>query len=207
MADLNGHEGGNAGNGQGAPKGPGEGDGALTEGMEGRGWAKGNAGLQNTPRAQNRESVSSAWDRIRQAAGTDKGRRFTTLLHHVYKLETLSEAYFSLKREAAPGVDGETWQSYGEQLEQQPQRPLRSPATRSVPSEAGPAGIHSEAGRTSAATRGHHARGQGGPACPRDGPELHLRGRLPRLFLRIPARAQTRMTHSTRSVSGSSGEG
>ena len=54
------------------------------EGMEGRGWAKGNAGLQNTPRAQDREQgVPSAWDRIRQAAKTDKDRRFTTLLHHV----------------------------------------------------------------------------------------------------------------------------
>ena len=61
--------------------------------------------------------MSSAWDRIRQAAKTDKERRFTTLLHHVYNIETLREAYFSLKREAAPGVDGETWQTYGEQLE------------------------------------------------------------------------------------------
>jgi RNA-directed DNA polymerase len=117
MADLNGHEGGNAGDGQGKPNGPGEGETPLAEGMEGRGWAKGNAGLQNTPRAQNREGVLSAWDRIRQAARMDKERRFTTLLHHVYNIETLREAYFSLKREAAPGVDGETWQSYGEQLE------------------------------------------------------------------------------------------
>jgi len=117
MADLNGHEGGNAGNGQGKPKGPGKGDAPLAEGMEGRGWAKGNAGLQNTPRAQDRPGVPSAWDRIGQVARTDKGRRFTTLLHHVYNIETLREAYFSLKREAAPGVDGETWQSYGEQLE------------------------------------------------------------------------------------------
>ena len=117
MADLNGHEGGNAGHGQGKPKGRGEGDATRAEGMEGRGWAKGNAGPQNTLRAQNREGVHSAWDRIRQAARTDKGRRFTTLLHHVYNIETLREAYFSLKREAAPGVDGETWQSYGEQLE------------------------------------------------------------------------------------------
>jgi group II intron reverse transcriptase/maturase len=61
--------------------------------------------------------VPSAWDRIRRAAKTDKGRRFTTLLHHVYNIETLREAYFSLKREAAPGVDGETWRAYGEQLE------------------------------------------------------------------------------------------
>lgn len=118
MADLNGHEGGNAGDGQGAPKGPREGDAPLAEGMEGRGQAKGNAGPQNTLRAQDRQAgVSNAWDRIRQAAKMDKERRFTTLLHHVYGIDTLREAYFSLEREAAPGVDGETWQAYGEQLE------------------------------------------------------------------------------------------
>jgi len=117
MANLDGHEGGNSGNGQGAPKGPGKGDAPLAEGMEGRGRAKGNAGLQNTPRTQDREGVPSAWDRIRQAARTDKERRFTTLLHHVYNIETLREAYYGLKREAAPGVDDETWRTYGEQLE------------------------------------------------------------------------------------------
>ena len=119
MANPNGHEGGNAGNGQGAPKGRNKSDAPSSEGMEGRGWAKGNAGPQNTPRAQDREQgVPSAWDRIRQAAKTDKDRRFTTLLHHVYSIETLREAYFSLKRDAAPGVDKETWQTYGEHLEE-----------------------------------------------------------------------------------------
>jgi group II intron reverse transcriptase/maturase len=44
--------------------------------------------------------------------------RFTALLHHVYDLETLRTAYLSLKREAAPGVDGETWRHYGEALEE-----------------------------------------------------------------------------------------
>ena len=43
--------------------------------------------------------------------------RFTALLHHIYNLETLRMAYFSLKKEAAPGVDGETWRHYGEELE------------------------------------------------------------------------------------------
>ncbi len=43
--------------------------------------------------------------------------RFTALLHHVYHPETLREAFFSLKQEAAPGVDGETWGHYGEALE------------------------------------------------------------------------------------------
>ena len=43
--------------------------------------------------------------------------RFTALLHHVYDVDMLREAYFSLKRDAAPDVDGETWQHYGEDLE------------------------------------------------------------------------------------------
>jgi len=44
--------------------------------------------------------------------------RFTALLHHIYNLDTLREAYFRLKREAAPGVDGQTWRAYGEALEE-----------------------------------------------------------------------------------------
>jgi RNA-directed DNA polymerase len=43
--------------------------------------------------------------------------RFTTLLHHVYNLDALRTAYFALKRDASPGVDGETWRHYGEALE------------------------------------------------------------------------------------------
>ena len=117
MVDLNGHEGGNAGDSQAKPTGPSGGRTTSAEGVEGRRQAKGNAGPQNTLRTQSRDGVPSARDRIRQAAKTDKGRRFTTLLHHVYDIETLREAYFGLKRDAAPGVDGETWQSYGEQLE------------------------------------------------------------------------------------------
>jgi group II intron reverse transcriptase/maturase len=44
--------------------------------------------------------------------------RFTALLHHVYDPDMLREAYFGLKREAAPGVDGQTWRAYGETLEE-----------------------------------------------------------------------------------------
>ena len=63
-------------------------------------------------------NLPSAMERIRQAACRDKQLRFTTLWHHVYDIELLRGAYFSLKRNAAPGVDGETWRHYGEQLEE-----------------------------------------------------------------------------------------
>lgn len=117
MADLNGHEGGNAGDSQAKPAEPSGNRTTPAEVVEGRRRAKGNADLQTTPRTQSRVGVPNARDRIRQAAKADKGRRFTALLHHVYNIETLREAYYGLKRDAAPGVDGETWQGYGEQLE------------------------------------------------------------------------------------------
>ncbi|HEY0723163.1 MAG TPA: group II intron reverse transcriptase/maturase [Pyrinomonadaceae bacterium] len=87
------------------------------EGMEGRGLAKGNLPQQNASRTPSREDALSALERVRQAAAKDKKLRFTALLHHIYNLETLRRAYFSLKKEAASGVDGETWRHYGEILE------------------------------------------------------------------------------------------
>lgn len=89
----------------------------ATEGTEGRGLAKGNLLEQNASRTPSRSNAPSALERVRQAAKKDRKLRFTALLHHIYNLETLRMAYFSLKREAAPGVDGETWRHYGEALE------------------------------------------------------------------------------------------
>ena len=87
------------------------------EGMEGRGLAKGNLPQQNASRTPSRTDAPSALERVRQAAKGDKKLRFTALLHHIYSLEMLRGAYFSLKKEAAAGVDGETWRHYGESLE------------------------------------------------------------------------------------------
>ena len=89
----------------------------AAEGMEGSGLAKGNLPQQNAFRTPSREDALSALERVRQAAKKDSKLRFTALLHHIYNLETLRMAYFSMKKEAAPGVDGETWRHYGEELE------------------------------------------------------------------------------------------
>ena len=62
-------------------------------------------------------NLQSALERIRQAACRDKKMQFTSLWHHVYNIHRLRQAYFSLKRNAAPGVDGLTWRQYGENLE------------------------------------------------------------------------------------------
>ena len=89
----------------------------AAEGMEGKGLAKGNLLQQNASRTPSRTDALSALERVRQAAKKDRKLRFTVLLHHIYNLETLRMAYFALKKEAAPGVDGETWRHYGEDLE------------------------------------------------------------------------------------------
>jgi len=80
----------------------------AAEPVERRIGTKGNAIQHNTRRAQNRESVTQALDRIRQAAKTRKKERFTALLHHV-NIDLLRTAFFALKRDAAPGADGLTW--------------------------------------------------------------------------------------------------
>ena len=90
----------------------------VAEGTEGRGLAKGNLQQQNAPRTLSRQGAPSALERVRQAASRDRKMRFTALLHHIYDLKTLRAAYLGLKRDAAAGVDGETWRHYGEQLEE-----------------------------------------------------------------------------------------
>ncbi len=89
----------------------------MAEAGEERGRTKGSSPERSTPRTQSRPGVSTALERVREAAKRDKQQRFTALLHHVYDVGRLRTAYFALKREAAPGVDGETWRHYGEALE------------------------------------------------------------------------------------------
>jgi len=91
---------------------------APTERGEGRGRAKGNPDQQTSNRTQCRAELQQALIRVRQAADKDKKAKFTALWHHVYDPERLRAEYRDLKRQAASGVDGETWQHYGESLEE-----------------------------------------------------------------------------------------
>jgi retron-type reverse transcriptase len=88
----------------------------VAEPVERRAGTKGNAGQQRTRRAQDRASVSQALDRIRQAARHRRKERFTALFHHISP-EMLRTAFFALRREAAPGVDGLTWRAYAADLD------------------------------------------------------------------------------------------
>ena len=89
---------------------------AAAELVERRAGAEGNARQQSRRRTQSRERMTQALDRVRQAAKSRKKERFTSLLHHV-SVDTLQTAFYALKRKAAPGVDGMTWQEYEASLE------------------------------------------------------------------------------------------
>jgi retron-type reverse transcriptase len=106
------------------------------EAVEGRDLTEGKSPQQNACRTQSRESAHSALEAIRKAAKADKKMRFTALLHHIYNIEALTEAFYKLKRKAAAGVDGETWHHYEERLAENLQdlsERVRSGAYRAKP--------------------------------------------------------------------------
>jgi group II intron reverse transcriptase/maturase len=88
----------------------------AAEWAEPRTGTKGNTGQPHTRRTQSRESVSQGLDRVRNAARQRKKEKFTALLHHV-TVDLLRESFLALKRRAAPGVDGVTWEDYEVGLE------------------------------------------------------------------------------------------
>ena len=89
---------------------------SVAELEERRTETKRNADGCSTLRTQGRECVSQALERVRQAARYRKKDKFTALLHHV-NVDLMREAFFALKRTAAPGVDGVTWADYETDLE------------------------------------------------------------------------------------------
>src|SRR5450432_3688297 len=93
------------------------GQGGPKEIVEGRPLTKENAEEPTPNRTPSREIGPSGLDRVREAAKGDPKMRFTALLHHV-NIELLRSSYLHLKRGAAAGVDGVTWQEYGDGLEE-----------------------------------------------------------------------------------------
>jgi group II intron reverse transcriptase/maturase len=91
---------------------------AAAEVVEGRLRAKGNAVAARMSRRSSRVyDVGTALDGIRQTARGRRDAKFAGLLHHIYAVERLRAAYLAVKRDAAAGVDGQTWAGYGQALE------------------------------------------------------------------------------------------
>ena len=110
------HEGGESYCGVVPAKQPNEGRGGPKEAVEGRPRTKENMEEPNSSRTPSRGSEPSGLDRVRQAAKRDGKLRFTALLHHV-TVDLLRDSYRSLKKRAAAGVDGVTWEEFGKGLE------------------------------------------------------------------------------------------
>jgi group II intron reverse transcriptase/maturase len=108
----------------------------MAEEVEKRRLAEGNLVEQNRGRTQGRETLQRELDRIRQVARKDNTKQFTAIWHHVYRIGRLKDAYLSLKRRGAPGIDGQTWKEYGRNLESNLEElagRLRSGAYRAKP--------------------------------------------------------------------------
>jgi group II intron reverse transcriptase/maturase len=87
-----------------------------TESEEGRPLIKENTHQPSTSSTQSEIRVSQGLAGVRKAAKEGKEIKFTALLHHM-TVELLRESFYALKRRAAPGVDGVTWQGYETGLE------------------------------------------------------------------------------------------
>jgi hypothetical protein len=88
--------------------------GTIDEPAEQRGAIFG--GGWGTSPTQSGERVSQGLNGVREAARKRRQERFTALLHHV-SVDLLRKSHYALKRQAAPGVDGVTWQEYETGLE------------------------------------------------------------------------------------------
>ena len=88
---------------------------STAELVEGDDGTKRNAELQSMVRTQSREAVTQAQARIRGAVTRNEKEKLTALLHHV-SIDVLRWAFFNIKKQAAPGVDGLTWVDYAADL-------------------------------------------------------------------------------------------
>jgi group II intron reverse transcriptase/maturase len=110
------HDGGESYCGVVSTKQPNKGGTTPAEVVEKRPQTKENTRQPNLGRTQSRESRPSGLERVREVARKDGKLKFTALLHHV-SIDLLRTSYYSLKKQAAPGVDGMTWEEYGGDLE------------------------------------------------------------------------------------------
>lgn len=89
---------------------------AAAESGEGSSGADGNTRLQSRVRTQSREALSQAQARIREAVNRNRKEKLTALLHHI-NVDVLRAAFLALAKDAAPGIDGVTWVTYAEGLD------------------------------------------------------------------------------------------
>ena len=155
---------------------------ASAEEGEGRPLIKENTPQSNTHPTQRGARVSQGLVGVRKAAREHQEMKFTALLHHL-TVELLRESFYALKRKAAPGVDGLTWQEYETGLEDRLDH-LHSRVHRgSVSSEALAKSVYPERRWAATSVGGCGAGGQDRPTGCAHHPQCDLRGRLSGLFV------------------------
>ena len=87
------------------------------EGVEERRPVKGNSLKETKDRTQSREALQHARQRVGEAAVRYCDEPLNSLWHHCYNVDHLRATFFSMKKNAAAGVDGVTWEAYAEGLE------------------------------------------------------------------------------------------
>lgn len=90
----------------------------TAEAVEGRAWAQGQTVEPPRGRSPRRSALQHARDRLRAAVRRDRTAPLTALWHPVSDPEGLREASDGLHRDAAPGIDGQTWTASGAYLEE-----------------------------------------------------------------------------------------
>ena len=89
----------------------------VAEPVERRVSTKGNSPARPEEGAQYPSGSEEKLARIRALAREDRQLKFENLAHHISE-PLLHKAYQRLKKKAAAGVDGETWESYGKELDE-----------------------------------------------------------------------------------------
>ena len=119
-----------------AVKPPNKAERSVAEAVEPRAGTEGNAEQGGALRTPNREGALHGLDRVRKAARERKKERFTALWRHI-TVDLLEEAFRELRKNASPGIDGLTWETYerdlGRRLEDLYSR-VRRGAYRALPS-------------------------------------------------------------------------
>jgi group II intron reverse transcriptase/maturase len=87
------------------------------ESMEERAEAEGNSAARNASSTQSEQDAATVLQRIRERATQKPEEKWTNLLSHL-RVPMLERAYLSLRKRAAAGVDGVTWEAYGERLDE-----------------------------------------------------------------------------------------
>jgi group II intron reverse transcriptase/maturase len=87
------------------------------ESMEGKAAAEGKSIARNALRTQGRAGAPTKMQWVGQRAKREPKERFTNLFQYI-KVPLLKNAYEGLRKRAAVGVDGMTWEEYGERLDE-----------------------------------------------------------------------------------------